>query len=1354
MRRRVYLVFLVAVILLATILSAHAVLGSEPAQEAATLGEVTETFTPAQDALIFEGDPGKHYGAYNWLRVGRSPASESYYILIQFDLSSLPPDAQVVSASLKLHPPYNLTATDVGAAESLRVYTNIITSQWTESSVTWSTRPSAVPSSDPATDVPEGGTWHTWNVTNTVGDWVSGTRDNNGFLMWGNAPPNTARTFSSREGYPSPKLVVTYTTTTPTATATRTTTGTRTSTATASPTRTPTPTATRTPMTCNPNQPIIIEADQDTWTDSENPTFVGGSESRLFVHYGPPDSRYTFLHFPIENVVPPDAYIYHAQVRLFVSDTGFSGEPPGPWYLSYFGLNAPFDEATTNWSNQPAIYGPYDVAEISGGMSYTDLDVAALMQWWRSGEANNGLGIAPLSHNFTAGFWSREVFSASPQLRITCGGDPPTPTPTPTEIPIVLPGPFLFELGNPPPDNVSQMVFGDERVTQGLDWDVTAGVAYDRVAGKDTLARFTLHTDSGTIEIKDAACQVIMMDAGSPNGYQARGLVPGEMAGSTIGPEPTSPGSADPGKTVNCWIPGDMLWPKGYYYIKAYVNSTDNYLWTNVVGEDAWLFFHETTDYFGWFMMIAYWDPAYFGPGERHPVDPITPDILANLVASDLPTLQRLWPLRAGIEQVQGDGSNAHAAGLRFLLAPSSYRCGAEEQENPIENPLTGDPDPKYTCVANMRAFANAQFEAYNLAVSAAGAPFEVMHLGTVIEPFDTAGGGQSCWTGHKVAGQAISSYPSGGAVMAHEPAHCLGLVYQGPHTDPSNPGHSSTADIPLFQGQPVVNLRKHVDYFTVQANMNPFIYRPNDEHMMEGFEWNRLRGILLGSDPCAGGCAQQAAAESARRFFLSGRVDRDDRWETRYSMVVDAAVPVDPTPARGSHAVLVLDSRGRELVRWPFDASFETADGPPAAFAEVNATLPYPDAAAMVRIVHGEATLAELRPPARGPSVSLQHVTINGATVEAQWVGEHPDGAPLRYSLYFSPDGGESRVPLAVGLASTTFTWETDLAQGTENARLIVVASDGFHTAEATSGRFAIARKPPVAKISHPYVPPRAMPPTRGDDGSNVQPSTPISATVLVAGQPVELRGTGFDLNDGLLDGENLRWASDRQGPLGIGDQLTVKLEAGKHLLTLQAIASSGLIGDDTVTVEVLADQDRDGMPDDYEDKHGCLDKRDRGDADKDRDRDGMTALAEFGRGTDPCDADTDNDRVKDGDEVRGGSDPLNPRSVPPPPLAAQPAPFRLVGCGSLPAPRPRLIWLDGADVPYTASSDVDWLDAQRGLGGHLLLRVDCSKVEASPAAARVLLTAKGRQPLVVTGSLWAGEASLYLPLFLQGQK
>ncbi len=63
--------------------------------------------------------------------------------------------------------------------------------------------------------------------------------------------------------------------------------------------------------------------------------------------------------------------------------------------------------------------------------------------------------------------------------------------------------------------------------------------------------------------------------------------------------------------------------------------------------------------------------------------------------------------------------------------------------------------------------------------------------------------------------------------------------------------------------------------------------------------------------------------------------------------------------------------------------------------------------------------------------------------------------------------------------------------------------------------------------------------------------------------------------------------------------------------------------------------DRDRDHMPDRWERANGL--SVSRNDARRDRDRDGLRNLAEFRAGTDPRDADSDDDGVRDGAEDAG---------------------------------------------------------------------------------------------------------------------
>ena len=100
--------------------------------------------------------------------------------------------------------------------------------------------------------------------------------------------------------------------------------------------------------------------------------------------------------------------------------------------------------------------------------------------------------------------------------------------------------------------------------------------------------------------------------------------------------------------------------------------------------------------------------------------------------------------------------------------------------------------------------------------------------------------------------------------------------------------------------------------------------------------------------------------------------------------------------------------------------------------------------------------------------------------------------------------------------------------------------------------------------------------------------------------------------------------------------------LQAQKSGTAIVQAALEGASGLFSIRVALNgADSDNDGIPDDYELAHG-LDPNNPLDAQEDPDRDGLTNLAEYQRGTDPRNADTDGDGLKDGPEVARGTNPL----------------------------------------------------------------------------------------------------------------
>jgi len=222
-------------------------------------------FYAVADASIADLDPDENYGSSTHISVGRSGYGSAHNVeraLLQFNLASICPGAQIDEAYLKL---YLIT---YHSTTSNSITMRRIVEPWSEGTVTWNTRPGHSTQHYDATTVgTASGTWYSWYATELVRDWCSGSYANYGMMMIStDESVVNRRVFESSEAGHKPRLEVEYTlpTATPTRTPTRTltrtqkptstptntrrptSTPTRTRTATRTPTRTPTPTATYT----------------------------------------------------------------------------------------------------------------------------------------------------------------------------------------------------------------------------------------------------------------------------------------------------------------------------------------------------------------------------------------------------------------------------------------------------------------------------------------------------------------------------------------------------------------------------------------------------------------------------------------------------------------------------------------------------------------------------------------------------------------------------------------------------------------------------------------------------------------------------------------------------------------------------------------------------------------------------------------------------------------------------------------------------------------------------------------------------------------------------------------------------
>jgi uncharacterized repeat protein (TIGR01451 family) len=219
-------------------------------ERAAVVPQETLTLYADMDATIKADEPDRRFGGETELQIfdqvvmGPSPLT---YVLIHFDVSSIPAEAVVDSATLQLYLWF------AAGADPIRVEVYGVQQSWSESDVTWNSQPYVETGGyvyGVSVDSVPG--WKAWAVSGFVNAWRSGA--NYGLEL--RAPPIGLhpwyydRKFRSKDGSVNlPRLNVTYhLPATPTGTATRTPTRTATRTPTGTPTRTATCTATALPQ--------------------------------------------------------------------------------------------------------------------------------------------------------------------------------------------------------------------------------------------------------------------------------------------------------------------------------------------------------------------------------------------------------------------------------------------------------------------------------------------------------------------------------------------------------------------------------------------------------------------------------------------------------------------------------------------------------------------------------------------------------------------------------------------------------------------------------------------------------------------------------------------------------------------------------------------------------------------------------------------------------------------------------------------------------------------------------------------------------------------------------------------------
>ncbi len=380
----------------------------------------------------------------------------------------------------------------------------------------------------------------------------------------------------------------------------------------------------------------------------------------------------------------------------------------------------------------------------------------------------------------------------------------------------------------------------------------------------------------------------------------------------------------------------------------------------------------------------------------------------------------------------------------------------------------------------------------------------------------------------------------------------------------------------------------------------------------------------------------------SVSKFFTLILTVDDVTASIIHSYASDARkIPTENDPD-SPYSLVFLDPLGVALEQHPFRVNFVSAASngivSTGSRSEVITLVKsLPNDAAVIQIRKDDNVIEQIEPSISVPEVEIVYPE-GGETIGAnenvtvRWNASDADSDQLRFNVSYSPDGIRWS-PVAAVVEGNSATWYSQYSGGSNTGRIRVTASDGFNTSQAESSPFIVVPKSPLLTIMRP-----------------------LNGQTFIQSDSIVLEAIAYDMESGVLDGPTMIWSSNNDGVLGTGRKVVLQpdtLSIGTHVVTVQATDNDSIIAGSNnsvvtrdVTITVLADSDRDGLSDDFENSYDSQDPDDPYDAGRDEDGDGLTSMQESFFGTDPENPDSDGDGVPDGQEVEEG---IGPNSSPP---------------------------------------------------------------------------------------------------------
>jgi hypothetical protein len=253
-----------------------------------------------------------------------------------------------------------------------------------------------------------------------------------------------------------------------------------------------------------------------------------------------------------------------------------------------------------------------------------------------------------------------------------------------------------------------------------------------------------------------------------------------------------------------------------------------------------------------------------------------------------------------------------------------------------------------------------------------------------------------------------------------------------------------------------------------------------------------------------------------------------------------------------GTHRIEVRGAGGAVLYTRAFTPDVTMVEDSeaevPPAFHEL---VPFNEAAASIAVVGPEGeTLGELALGGAAPAVTLLPLPgkLAGEHTIA-WQVADPDSSVFASKVLYSANGGATWSQLAQLEGELALQTDFDALPGGDKVLIKVAVSDGVNTGSAISPPLTVPKKiPRDVRIVHP-----------------------AAGAVFAPQALVQLEGSAYDVDDGMLDGDAIVWTSSLDGVLGTGAVLNVTtLRPGTHTITMRATDTDGNAVSATRTLQV----------------------------------------------------------------------------------------------------------------------------------------------------------------------------------------